>query len=95
MLTMAFLGIDNRRDLPQVSYSTALDYFLGTCHRGCGDGGGYQGWGGGKDWAGEPGASCDKSLTPSCWITSCVRPGQGAGLRVRGLGDGNQGWGGD
>ena len=26
---MAFLGIDNRRDLPQVSYSTALDYFLG------------------------------------------------------------------
>lgn len=26
---MAFLGIDNRRDLPKVSYSTALDYFLG------------------------------------------------------------------
>ena len=31
MLTMAFLSIDNRRDLPEVSYSTALDYFLGTC----------------------------------------------------------------
>ena len=26
---MAFLGIDNRRDLPKVSYSTALDYFVG------------------------------------------------------------------
>ena len=25
---MAFLGIDNRRDLPKVSYSTALDYFV-------------------------------------------------------------------
>ena len=29
MLTMAFLGIDNRRDLPKVSYSTALEYFVG------------------------------------------------------------------
>lgn len=28
---MAFLGIDNRRDLPKVSYSTALDYYVGTC----------------------------------------------------------------
>lgn len=28
---MAFLGIDNRRDLPKVSYSTALDYFVGMC----------------------------------------------------------------
>ncbi|ELU14206.1 hypothetical protein CAPTEDRAFT_100858 [Capitella teleta] len=31
VLTMAFLGIDNRRDIPKVSYSTALDYFVGTC----------------------------------------------------------------
>ena len=31
MLTMAFLGIDNRRDLPKVSYSTALDYFVAIC----------------------------------------------------------------
>lgn len=28
---MAFLGIDNRRDLPKVSYSTALDFYVGTC----------------------------------------------------------------
>ena len=28
---MAFVGIDNRRDLPKVSYSTALDYFVGVC----------------------------------------------------------------
>jgi len=28
---MAFLGIDNRRDLPKVSYSTALDYYVGMC----------------------------------------------------------------
>lgn len=28
---MAFLGIDNRGDLPKVSYSTALDYFVGVC----------------------------------------------------------------
>ena len=28
---MAFLGIDNRRDLPKVSYSTALDYFVAMC----------------------------------------------------------------
>ena len=28
---MAFLGIENRRDLPKVSYSTALDYFVGAC----------------------------------------------------------------
>lgn len=32
VLTMAFLGIDNRRDLPKVSYSTALDYFVCTCN---------------------------------------------------------------
>ena len=31
VLTMAFLGIDNRRDLPKVSYSTALDYYVGIC----------------------------------------------------------------
>ena len=31
VLTMALLGIDNRRDLPKVSYSTALDYFVGIC----------------------------------------------------------------
>ena len=31
MLTMAFVGIDNRRDLPKVSYSTALDYFVAVC----------------------------------------------------------------
>lgn len=31
VLTMTFLGIDNRRDLPKVSYSTALDYFVATC----------------------------------------------------------------
>ena len=31
MLTMAFLGLDNRNDLPKVSYSTALDYFVATC----------------------------------------------------------------
>ena len=31
VLTMAFLGIDTRRDLPKVSYSTALDYFVGIC----------------------------------------------------------------
>src|SRR6218665_3249859 len=31
VLTMAFLGIDNRGDLPKVSYSTALDYFVGVC----------------------------------------------------------------
>ena len=28
---MAFLGIDNRVDLPKVSYSTALDYFVAMC----------------------------------------------------------------
>jgi len=28
---MTFLGIDNRHDLPRVSYSTALDYYVGTC----------------------------------------------------------------
>ena len=28
---MAFVGIDNRRDLPKVSYSTALDYFVAIC----------------------------------------------------------------
>lgn len=31
VLTMVFLGIDNRRDLPRVSYSTALDFYVGTC----------------------------------------------------------------
>ena len=31
VLTMAFIGIDNRRDLPRVSYSTALDYYVGAC----------------------------------------------------------------
>ena len=31
VLTMAFLGIDNRVDLPKVSYSTAIDYFVGMC----------------------------------------------------------------
>ncbi len=31
VLTLAFLNIDNRKDLPEVSYSTALDYFVGTC----------------------------------------------------------------
>ncbi|ELT95876.1 hypothetical protein CAPTEDRAFT_71449, partial [Capitella teleta] len=31
VLTMAFVGIDNRGDLPKVSYSTALDYFVGVC----------------------------------------------------------------
>ena len=30
VLTMAFMGIDNRRDLPKVSYSTALDYYVGV-----------------------------------------------------------------
>ena len=28
---MAFLSIDNRTDLPKVSYSTAIDYFLAVC----------------------------------------------------------------
>ena len=28
---MAFLSIDNRHDLPKVSYSTAIDYFLAVC----------------------------------------------------------------
>ena len=31
VLTMAFLGLDNRNDLPKVSYSTALDYFVAVC----------------------------------------------------------------
>ncbi len=31
VLTMAFLAIENRRDLPKVSYSTALDIFVGVC----------------------------------------------------------------
>ena len=25
------MSIDNRHDIPKVSYSTALDYFVGTC----------------------------------------------------------------
>ena len=28
VLTMTFLGIDNRQDLPKVSYATALDIFV-------------------------------------------------------------------
>lgn len=28
---MAFLVIDNRHGMPKVSYSTALDYFVGIC----------------------------------------------------------------
>ena len=28
---MCFMNIENRRDIPKVSYSTALDYFVGTC----------------------------------------------------------------
>ncbi|KAK2178014.1 hypothetical protein NP493_565g00018 [Ridgeia piscesae] len=31
VLTMAFLGVDNRQDLPRISYSTALDLFVGVC----------------------------------------------------------------
>ncbi|KAK2155330.1 hypothetical protein LSH36_242g00015 [Paralvinella palmiformis] len=31
VLTMCFMTIDNRRDIPKVSYSTALDYFVATC----------------------------------------------------------------
>ncbi|KAK2172085.1 hypothetical protein NP493_994g01006 [Ridgeia piscesae] len=31
VLTMAFLGVDNRQDLPKISYSTALDLFVGVC----------------------------------------------------------------
>ena len=29
VLTMCFMNIDNRRDVPKVSYSTALDYYVG------------------------------------------------------------------
>lgn len=32
MLTLEFLNVDNRKDLPQVSYSTALDRYVGTCY---------------------------------------------------------------
>ena len=28
---MCFMNIDNRRDIPKVSYATALDYFVGGC----------------------------------------------------------------
>ena len=31
VLTMVFLGIDNRANLPKVSYSTALDYYVEIC----------------------------------------------------------------
>ena len=31
MLTLCFMNIDNRNDIPKVSYSTALDIFVGTC----------------------------------------------------------------
>ena len=31
VLTMTFLAMDTRGDLPKVSYSTALDYFVATC----------------------------------------------------------------
>ena len=29
VLTMCFMNIDNKRDVPKVSYSTALDYYVG------------------------------------------------------------------
>ncbi|XP_064609781.1 gamma-aminobutyric acid receptor alpha-like [Liolophura sinensis] len=32
VLTMTFLGLDNRTDLPKVSYSTALDLYLAVCY---------------------------------------------------------------
>ena len=28
---MCFMNIENRRDIPKVSYATALDYFVGGC----------------------------------------------------------------
>uniref|UniRef100_A0A1I8IYR8 Gamma-aminobutyric acid receptor subunit alpha-6 n=1 Tax=Macrostomum lignano TaxID=282301 RepID=A0A1I8IYR8_9PLAT len=31
VLTMTFLGMDNRQDLPRVSYGTALDWYVGMC----------------------------------------------------------------
>lgn len=31
MLTMTFVAMEHRRDMPRVSYSTALDYFVGAC----------------------------------------------------------------
>ena len=31
VLTMTFIGLDNRTDLPRVSYSTALDIYVAIC----------------------------------------------------------------
>ncbi|KAH3835166.1 hypothetical protein DPMN_108513 [Dreissena polymorpha] len=31
VLTMTFIGLDNRNDLPRVSYSTALDVYVAFC----------------------------------------------------------------
>lgn len=31
VLTMTFIGLDNRNDLPRVSYSTALDVYVAIC----------------------------------------------------------------
>ncbi|KAL4230964.1 Gamma-aminobutyric acid receptor subunit alpha-4 [Mactra antiquata] len=31
VLTMTFIGLDNRNDLPRVSYSTALDIYVASC----------------------------------------------------------------
>lgn len=31
VLTMTFVAMEHRRDMPRVSYSTALDYFVGAC----------------------------------------------------------------
>uniref|UniRef100_A0A1I8FHA0 Gamma-aminobutyric acid receptor subunit alpha-6 n=1 Tax=Macrostomum lignano TaxID=282301 RepID=A0A1I8FHA0_9PLAT len=31
VLTMTFLGMDNRQDLPRVNYGTALDWYVGMC----------------------------------------------------------------
>jgi len=31
VLTMTFIGLDNRVDIPRVPYATALDHFLAVC----------------------------------------------------------------
>ena len=31
VLTMTFIGLDNRNDLPKVNYSTALDVYVAMC----------------------------------------------------------------
>ena len=31
MLTMTFIGLDNRNDLPKVNYTTALDVYVAMC----------------------------------------------------------------